>query len=181
MRRMLSVVIASSLFLAVGYLVFSGNIVILDFWTGLAVASIPMAIAVLMWGFKSDILRWTRRSKYVVKTSDLGWSGDLASRLDPKLSHVCAFFFYPKEISYEKGERNPMKNMPRFKAIVNYSTKEAFWMAEYAIELFRKGKIQWVSADGENEEEMSEYLQKRAITLFRRPATKADLVPPKRD
>lgn len=55
MRRILSVAIAFFLFLAVGYLIFSGNIVILDFWTGLAVALIPMAIAVLIWGFKSEI------------------------------------------------------------------------------------------------------------------------------
>ena len=55
MRTIVSIIVASVLFLLVIYLAFSGNIVWLDFWTGLSIALIPVALAILYWGLKPQI------------------------------------------------------------------------------------------------------------------------------
>ena len=115
----------------------------------------------------------------VARTSDLGaWANPIQpATLDQRFSHVYAFFFYPKSVSWEKGERDPRKLMPRLKAIVNYVNKEAFWMSEYALALFKEDKIQWVTAelDPYTEEEMRKYLKNRGIDLVEKPAYEVDL------
>ncbi|MGD0177828.1 MAG: hypothetical protein ABSC50_13495 [Candidatus Bathyarchaeia archaeon] len=115
----------------------------------------------------------------VARTSDLGtWANPIQpASLDQRFSDVYAFFFYPKSVSWEKGERDPRKLMPRLKAIVNYSNKKAFWMLEYALALFKEGKIQSVTAelDPYTEEEMEKYLKNHGIDLVDKPASEVDL------
>lgn len=57
MRRIVSVVVAFILFTFILYLAYSGNIVLLDFWTGLAIALAMAALGVLYWGFRPQINR----------------------------------------------------------------------------------------------------------------------------
>lgn len=109
-------------------------------------------------------------------TEKMGWSEIMPSELDPKFSHVYAVFFYPKQVSWQKGERNPHLMWTRFKVVVNTKTNRAFWMAEYASDLFKKRKIQKVTADGETEQDMIDYLKKKGITLIERPASESDLL-----
>lgn len=177
LRRVLSVIVAIVIFSAVVLLIVVQGINLVDFSTQLAVALIPIGLAILFWGFKPDIEKLLRKdTSLVAKTTVLDWRDDMAGKLDPKFEHVTAYFFYPKTVSWTKGERNPMRNMPRFKAIVNHDTNIAYWMTEYAIDLFRKGKVQHVSVDGSSDEDMKAFFHNKGITLIEKPATESALL-----
>jgi hypothetical protein len=62
MRRLVSIVIAVILFLIIIYLAVSGYIVMSDFWTGLSIALIPIALAILFWGFKPQIYGFLKKN-----------------------------------------------------------------------------------------------------------------------
>jgi len=55
MRAIVSILVACALFVLVGYLAYSGTIVLSDFWTGVAVALVVTALGVLYWGFRPKI------------------------------------------------------------------------------------------------------------------------------
>jgi hypothetical protein len=57
MREGISIAVASAFFILVAYLVFSGSVILSDFWTGLAVGLTLIALGVLYWGFKPQINR----------------------------------------------------------------------------------------------------------------------------
>lgn len=60
MRTVISMVVAVVLFIFVAYLVYSGNIVLPEYWTQLAVTITAMALGVLYWGFKPLIDRFLK-------------------------------------------------------------------------------------------------------------------------
>ena len=112
----------------------------------------------------------------IMSTAQRGLSHEMAQRLDPEFSHVYAVFFYPEQVSWEKAERNPHVNMPRFKAVVNTTTMKAFWMGVFGSDLFSSSKIEYVAATGNSEADMAEYFRARGITLIPKPAYETDLL-----
>jgi hypothetical protein len=57
MRTIVSILVACALFVLVGYLAYSGIIILSDFWTGVAVVLVATALGVLYWGFRPQIGR----------------------------------------------------------------------------------------------------------------------------
>jgi hypothetical protein len=112
----------------------------------------------------------------VMKTSDRGYAPNRAARLDPKLAGVHALFFWPKKVSWQRGERNPYLNMPYSKVVIK--GMDAFWWGTYAEELFREGKIDHNNAEGdfEREEEMEFWLRKNGFNLHKQPVSQVDLL-----
>jgi hypothetical protein len=55
MRTIASILVACALFVIVGYLAYSGNIILSDFWTGVAVVLVGTALGILYWGFRPQI------------------------------------------------------------------------------------------------------------------------------
>jgi len=104
------------------------------------------------------------------------WGKLYKKELDPRFEHVYAVLFYPEEISWARGERNPEKNMPRNKAVVNTKTKKSFWMLEYAIDLLKRGKIQYVTDNWKGEEEFKKWFESKGITSPKKHATESDLL-----
>ncbi len=144
-------------------------------------SALAFALVTIMVGSGASILlgrllRGTELGRLVMKTADRGYDPDVAARLDPKLADVHALFFWPKKASWEKGQRNPNVTMPYFKTIIKGN--DVFWWAQYAEDIFRKGKIQHNSAPGnfENDEEAEAYLRKRGYNLRMKPVSPADLL-----
>lgn len=106
----------------------------------------------------------------------MGWKELKIENLDPIFAHVYAVFFYPKSVSWQDGRRNPHETWPQLKAIVNSRTNKAYWMAEYANGLFKNGKIQKVTAEGETEKDRARYMKKKGIVMVERPASESDLL-----
>jgi len=93
--------------------------------------------------------------------------------------HLYAVFFYPDDVSWESGNRDPYKNMPRYKAIINTKTNKAFYMAEFAQNLFlvrARRKIQFITDTWINEEHFNNWFKKKGINLIPKPAYKSDLL-----
>jgi len=65
MRKTVSVIVAATVFAVVSLIALSGNIVWLDFWTGLCIALVSIAFAVLYWGFKPQIHDFFRSGEKV--------------------------------------------------------------------------------------------------------------------
>jgi hypothetical protein len=63
MRRIISIIVASMLFIIVGYFILSGIILLTAFWTGLSVALIPIALGILYWGFKPQLNRLFKENR----------------------------------------------------------------------------------------------------------------------
>jgi len=63
MRKFLSVLGAFILLSFVGYLIYLGAVVLLDFWTGLAIALTLTALGILYWGFKPEVDRLAKRKR----------------------------------------------------------------------------------------------------------------------
>ena len=63
MRAIVSIVVAFALFIFVAILAYSGNVVLPDYWTGLAVALTAAALAILYWGFRPQINRLLNEKK----------------------------------------------------------------------------------------------------------------------
>ena len=139
---------------------------------GFELIPLPATEADLLEGSTLQVIPW------VMKTSERRLSPDAASKLDPKLGHVFAMFFYPPEVSWERGERNPKENMPRFKAILNTKTRpiKAFWTGVYASSLIENDKIEYITATGNSESDVKQYFAERKIELVDKPASKADLM-----
>lgn len=131
-----------------------------------------LGLFLILW----DIFWRGRGPPLVAKPSDREWTEELRPQLDPMLTHVHAVLFYPPPVSWEKGERTPAKNIPRFKAIVNDSTKKAYWMAEYAEDLLKRRRIQWITDTWISEEKFRKYFESKGITLIERPASERDLL-----
>lgn len=112
----------------------------------------------------------------VMKVSDRISGLDRAARLDPVFAGVHALFFWPKQYSWQGGEREATINMPYTKVII--TGKEAFWWGAYAEELFRKGKIEWNNAPGdyENENDMERYLSENGFNLHKWQVSSKDLL-----
>jgi hypothetical protein len=104
------------------------------------------------------------------------WEKRYKRELDPRFEHVYAVLFYPEEMSWAKGERSPEKNIPRYKAVVNTKAKKSFWMLEYAIDLLKRGRIQYVTDTWKGEEEFKKWFQSKGITPPEKPATASDLL-----
>jgi hypothetical protein len=130
-------------------------------------------------GLPSQITKQTPDSPpLVMKMSDRSYDPDIAARLDPAFAGVHALFFWPKECSWQKGEREPTINMPYTKVVIKDT--EAFWWGAYAEELFRKGKIEYNNAPGdfESEDDMEVYLRENGINLHKWPVSPKDLLEP---
>lgn len=123
------------------------------------------------------LLKGTELSRlWVMKRADRRFDPDLADRLDKRFGHVHAVFFYPKEVSWTKGERNPQETMPRYKAVVNTITQKAFWMGYYAMSLYQRGKIDGITETGNGPLEMDQYFKDNGTQLIRKTASEADLL-----
>jgi hypothetical protein len=112
----------------------------------------------------------------VAEPSVREWRSDYSSNLDPRFLHVYAVLFYPKSVSWEKGERTPAHYMPRYKAVVNKKTRKAFYFEEYTLDLLNRRRIRFTTAGWEGEDEFSKYFESRGIKLIREPATQSDLL-----
>lgn len=115
------------------------------------------------------LLIGTELAKLVMKTADRGFDPDRASRLKPKFTGIHALFFWPKKVSWEKGQRNPYVRMPYMKVVIK--GKDAYWWGVYADDLFQRGCIEYNSAPGdfENDEQMETYLKKKGYILHPEP------------
>lgn len=92
--------------------------------------------------------------------------------------HLYAVFFYDEKVSWKKGERNPYYNMPRSKAIINRTTKTAFYMGDYAQNLFLKtaqGKIQFITEPWIDQDHFRKWFEDNGYELVREPASETDL------
>jgi len=80
MRKIFSVLGALILLSFVSYLICSGSVILPDYWTEVAVALTMMAIGLLVWGFKPEIMRLVKGKKSREKPTiavDVGRSIDL--------------------------------------------------------------------------------------------------------
>lgn len=130
---------------------------------------ILVGLGLLFSGLKS-------KTPLVMRTKDRRFIADTVRQLDPRFAHVHAIFLYPKQVSWERGERNPERNMPRLRVVVNTKTKKAFWMGPYAMSLFHAKKIQYVTGNASGEAEMREYVRTKGYLLVENPASEADLL-----
>ena len=116
----------------------------------------------------------------VARTSNLsGWNNPIQpEKFDDRFRNVYGIFFYPKEVSWEKGDRDPRKNMLRFKVVVNHESKKAFWMVDYALGLFKDDKIQSVTMELEpyTNEKMKRALKQLGFELQNKTAYESDLI-----
>jgi hypothetical protein len=94
---------------------------------------------------------------------------------DPRFRHVEARLFYPPQISYEKGERDPRKNNPRHKLVLLIDLKEAYRVGTYAWNLIFEEKIRWHSED---DQDLEKWCEKEGYTLYKRDATEELLLKP---
>lgn len=96
-------------------------------------------------------------------------------KLDPKFSHVEAWLFYPPSISYAKRQRDPKKNLTRFKLVVLTDLKRAYRVGNYVMSLILLDKIRWHSDD---EQDLKEWCEKRGYTFIDKDAIEQDLLAP---
>lgn len=160
MGKSLSIVSALIIFSFVGLLIYKGYVILPDFWTQLAVGLIFLAVGVLSWSFKSEIINLVKGEKL---------------KFDPRFNHVEAWLFYGPEISYEKGERHPRKNNPRKKLVCNTHAKKAYYVDRVVWEMIYDEKIRWHSED---DQDLKEWCTKMGYELFKRDAREVDLLAP---
>lgn len=113
-------------------------------------------MSVLYWGFKPEINRLVK-----------------SRRLDPRFDHIGAWLFYPPEISYEKGERDPRKNNPRNKLVCNTKTRKAYYVDNIVWKMIYNGKIRWHSED---EQDLQKWCDENDYELVKEDARVADLL-----
>ncbi|MHA2345643.1 MAG: hypothetical protein ACXACP_02890 [Candidatus Hodarchaeales archaeon] len=99
----------------------------------------------------------------------------IISQYDQRFKHVEARLFYPPEIKYEKGDRDPKRNNPRLKLILLTDLKKAYWVGKYAWNLIYEDKIRWHSEDKQN---IEEWCKREGYTLIPRDATESNLLEP---
>lgn len=157
MRKLLSVMCALSIFIFIGVLIYTGDILLPDFWTELAVGLMFIAIGILYWSFKSEINRFIKGEE----------------NFDPRFDHVEAWLFYSRNIRYKKGERNPKKNDPRRKLVCNTITKKAYYVDRVVWKMIREGKIRWHSEDYQN---LEKWCAKMGYELIRKDARESHLL-----
>lgn len=142
--------------------------------SGWSLSDILTVVVVAVGGILIGWGVYESRQKKTVLASKPPATEDL--HLDPRFEHAYAVLFYPEEISWEKHERQPEKNMPRWKAVVNPETKKSFWMLDYAIDLLMRYKIQYVTQTWKGEQEFKDWFISRGISPPEKHATESDLL-----
>jgi hypothetical protein len=84
--------------------------------------------------------------------------------------------FFPKSVSYKRGERTPTSKELRYKYFVDGRINTAYYMTEYATDLLLKRKIQWYSETDQGEEKNKQLLTSKGIKLDPKPATRSVLL-----
>ncbi len=102
--------------------------------------------------------------------------------LDPRFNHVEARLFFPSsyfvgKVSQRLGKTRDLKHVPKVKLIINWRTKKAYWMGDYAQRLLIPiQKIQWAS---ERKpflfSRLHKWCKEHDLTYVPRLATEADL------
>lgn len=105
-----------------------------------------------------------------------------STQLNPKLSHIEMRGFYPiyyfiPFLSKLAGKHRDLYRPPRHKLIINWDTKNAYWVGDYGMSLIIPTvRIQWVS---ERESipfaHLDEWCKRYGLTYNPRSATEADL------
>lgn len=114
-----------------------------------------IAMAVLGTWF---IMRHKEEIKNVAKPST---RETIPPDLDPQLSHIRGVLFYPKEVSWEKGDRVPAKHFPRYKAVIDTRSKKAYYMSKTLYDqIIIPRKIEWLTTTWMGEVAYERYLRK---------------------
>ena len=98
--------------------------------------------------------------------------------LDPNLTHVGAHLFFPWQYWraplrwYFKRDLKHLNGIR--KTIVNWDSKKAFYIGDYAQELLVNGKIQWLS----ERPPLEKWVESQKLTLISREALESDLFKP---
>lgn len=99
-----------------------------------------------------------------------------ASSNEPNFDHVIAFFFYPKKYSWDKGERDPNKIVPRQKLLLITDLKKAYYFDDFGMELVKNERVRWFS---ENEQDnLEDWCTKKGYKLVPDNATEEMLLEP---
>lgn len=167
MRRTLSVIGASVLFVVVGLLIKQGGVDFTEYSTQLAVILTTMSIGLLVWGFRPTFVHLFREKPI----SDL--SVEISRPLDPKFKIVEARLFYPRTISRER--RDPKKVNPYHKLILIKDLKKAYYVGSYAWNLILTNKIEWFTED---DQDIEEWCKKEGYVLVKEDATEDYLLEP---
>jgi hypothetical protein len=103
------------------------------------------------------------------------WESLSKTGFDRRFDHVEARLFYPLNIKYENGERDPRKNNPRHKLILMTDLRKAYRVGKYAWNLIYEDRIRWHSEDEQN---LEEWCKKEGYTLIPLDATEDRLLEP---
>jgi hypothetical protein len=103
------------------------------------------------------------------------WKKSSGKNAKPNFDHVEARLFYPKKYSWEKGERDPKKNVPRLKLVLVKDLKKAYYVGDYALKLIQNGKIRPFSED---EQDLAEWCRKHGYVLIPEDGTEDKLLEP---
>lgn len=102
---------------------------------------------------------------------------------DPRLVRVEARLFYPWTYSLGKisrlfGKTKDLNHVPRIKLVINWNTKKAYWMGDYAQRLLTPVQtIQWASEQKRFLfSRLDKWCEKQGLTYVPRLATEADLL-----
>lgn len=130
----------------------------------------PLVISLCVLVFVATCLFWPRKKDLGVTLEN---DVTQTTRLDPRFNHVEAWLFYESKIDYDKGERDPKKNNPRFKLVCNTSTKKAFYVDNIVWKMILEDKIRWHSEDYQNTQQ---WCDSTGYKLIKRDAREADLL-----
>jgi len=109
-------------------------------------------------------------SKLVRKTSE---RENIPSNLDPKLYHLTAALFWPKNKSDK--DRRPSVLNPRYKGIMNRSTMKAYWFSGDVDSWIIQRKISWTNHDWEGEEAYKKFFTNKGYELIEHIASPHDI------
>jgi hypothetical protein len=95
---------------------------------------------------------------------------------EPDFNHVEAWFFYPRRYSWDRGERDPKKFVPRQKLVLVKDLKKAYYIGDYALNLVLTGKIKsWFSED---EQDLDKWCPDKGYNLTHEEGTEEKLLEP---
>jgi hypothetical protein len=134
-----------------------------EFSTGVATGAVLTAIGLLAWAIQNAVTEAKQQKK-------------MKSRLHEDLLHVTVRIFFPWPYWYiptslyfrrDLGHQYGMK-----KLLVNWKTRKAFFVGDYAQGLLIENRIQWHS---EKACDLHDWAQSQGLTLIEHEATEEDV------
>lgn len=103
------------------------------------------------------------------------WKKSPNKLIKPNFDHVIACFFYPEKYSWDKGERDPNKIVPRLKLVLVTDSEKGYYIGDYIMKLVKNRKIKWLSED---KQDLNEWCKNTGYKLIPEIGTEEKILEP---